>query len=540
MISKALRAATGGLKAAAALANAKSVSSAAHAVGDLASAFGFTREIDTRDPMPTRLRSNAGWAATEGSEVCYPLTTDPLAEKTVATDYSIGVFEDELVIAKMAGRYSLATTVDWTAASDTLFSFYVTPNVFAFTCVAATSAPFAYWRGSMKYKLSAVRTTFHKGKLLIKWSPGLGAADASLNTGYSVIWDLDATPEIEIIIPWNRDYYWCRTGYTESTGYDSANGFLNAYVIEPLTGPVDTVTVPIHVFMAGGPDFAVSCPTWANINNIAFGVEPVEPWTQASAGTGAFPLKNEAGREDPLYPQSGERNFDLATNTFILGPQSSAPDAALRSMGEQTLSFRELLKRKQKALTWLNSGTDMKFISTYPKSPLCLVSFIGGFGEHTSSPYDNTLMAYLMPMFMGISGSTKWDFITPGATNQSWIARGFGHPSLTYSMTSPENGQHGAYQGMAVIKGDIDGFASVVAPHYIRGQFTYTAKYYNDLYMDGMAPTSEDLVHTQDNGIFFSCNAAGTLYVTAAVSAGDDFNLLYFLGPPPTKTIMGL
>lgn len=575
-MSRALMAATNSLKGAAAMVGVKSVSTAFHAIGDIASAFGFTREVDTRDHMPVRMRTQAGWAVTEGAENSYPLTADPLAEKTVATDFAIGIQEDEMIVGKMASRYSYVTALTWTESSATIWQSYVSPILTNNSCLATVTLPFAYWRGSIKYKLSAIRTPFHKGKLLVKWSPGIIAADSSFNTGYSVIWDLDTTPEIEVIIAYNKENYWSKVGnrYLFANSH-WANGFISVYVLEPLTGPTDVVSVPIHVFACGGPDFAVSCPTLGAINRIGYGVspEPGSSYTPGDAPT-VFPGKTIDALLDPEFPQAVEEDKEweslltlaqavLATreataegpdppafdhypqagaeeyggsNVFMLGPASGASDAAIRSMGEQVLSFRELLKRKARALAWSSNVNKVAFVPTYPKSALAITSWPGPgtFASYTPSPYDTNLFSYLMPMFMGISGSTKWD-ITNGGTGHLYVVRGFGHPQYEYD--APTTGiQHGVQQGAAYVKFDIDGVASYVAPQYIRGQFTYVANYYQDRYLEGQQQNEASSYNVSDNGAYIWCTAAGNS-LNAFVAAGDDFNLLYYLGPPPAQEI---
>lgn len=562
--SRALQLATTGLSAVKALTGVTSASAMVHRVGDALAAFGYTREADPRDLNPTRLRSTSAWAITEGAEQSYPLTADPFAEKTLATDYVTGFSQDELVVASMAGRYSMATSFTWTSTSlPHIFSIYVHPSSLANTCVDAVSLPFSYWRGSMRYKLSAVRTPFHKGKLLVKWAPHAIVIDDTLNTGYSVIWDLDSTPEIELIIPYNRADYWAQIP-VHNVVVDStmANGSLCVYVLEGLTGPADSVSVPIHVFVAGGEDIAFTCPTFQNMRLVTFGDHDISgSWVPATAPDAPFPPKispqilrdpafPQAGYEDRslpkaltygddvvfAFPQAGYEDRSLTENVFRLGPPSSSTDAALRSMGEEILSFRELLKRKSRAYRIIPETNQVLFFPTYPKSPRAALGWIDASSTaFMASPADPTLMAYLMAMFLGVRGSTKWDFVSPGATATYNIVRGFGHLGVNY-FDSSTGLYNGSMTGAAYSRTDLDGVASVVVPQYIRGHYTRAASYLSDQVLSGTTFLSPEFQDIKDNGVFL--RPSGIQGVEAFVAAGDDFNLIYYLGPPMFRTFI--
>lgn len=536
--SRALQMATNGLSAVKAMVGATAPSQFAHAVGDALASFGYTREVDVRDHQPSRLRSTAAWAITEGADASYPLTADPLAEKSMSTDTIIGMTQDELLITYMAGRYSYAEPVSWNSTSETLlWQEYVHPNCWDGTCVDAVTQPFSYWRGSLKYKFSAIRTPFHKGKLLVKWSPGAMADDMSLNTGYSVIWDLDSTPEIEVVVPYNRPDYWAKTqGYNYAAiTAGNANGYISLYVMETLTGPVDVVDVPIHVFIAGGGDYAVTCPTFDNLRTLTFGKNEVTGFYNPLTVVRPFPSKGQVINErDPILPQSGEEDRTLSRNVFHLGPMSHSDDAALSSMSEQIISFRELLKRKAYATT-CNTGFD--FIPVYPKSPAGIYVWTSSTTTALQeSPHGATLMAYLMAMFLGVRGSTKWDYaLASGIVHAAAVTRSFGHKGVVYGLGDPsQNLLIASMNGTAFIRSDLDGALSYVCPHYIRGSYTQCATYLQDPYIVGTNYENNDV---KDNGVFVFNNNT-TQGGLAYVSAGDDFNLLYFLGPPPYQEIL--
>lgn len=471
------------------------------ALGSAAALAGFTRELVTAVQQPVRLRTNGGFAVTDGPENAYALTVEPDPQKYLATDVAVGVKEDELSIVYMAGRYSYTVTSTW-AASDAagtqIDTASVYPYTFSDTCIGFAARPFGYWRGSMRFRLSAVKTPFHKGKLLVKWTPS-NITDDELNTGYSTLWDLDSTPEIEVVIPYNqRNYFLHHSQY---------NGVLALYVVETLTGPADNSSVPIVWYVAAGPDFEVTAPCVERLRNTPL-PPPENPVT-------ATPVVAVDPNEPPIRPQSGVENI------FTLGPSSTAPDAAQRSMSETVPSARELFKRRQYARSW--AGSDNVFVPTYPLTHDWLwwpTATLGS--QHAPSPYFPTYMAWYMMAFLGINGSTRWDLCSPNNGSTVFTYRAFGVAGMLAT-----DMQYGYSSGAAFSRTSIDGTTSIVSPHYIDRQFSYAQDMYNQAYYAGALLTNRDILA---NGFYFL--GAGTGEIAAFVSSGDDFNLLYYLGPP--------
>lgn len=472
------------------------------ALGAAAALAGFTRELITAAQSPVRLRTSGGLAITDGPDNAYALTAEPDVQKLIATDVAVGVKEDELSIVYMASRFSYLTTTSWASTDPPgtpLDTRYVFPYSAIDTCVGFACAPFAYWRGSMRFRLSAVRTPFHKGKLLVKWSP-TNVLSPDLNTGYSTVWDLDSTPEIEIHVPYNQSNY-----FLHHTQY---NGRLALYVMEPLTGPADNASVPIVCYVAGGSDLEVTSPD----------VTRLFPTPLPHIPTPGSPtLISEIDPNlSPVQPQSGVENI------FVLGPSSSAPDAAARSMGEVVYSARELMKRRQLAITF--PGSENRFVPTYPVShdwvwwPRALGS------DETSSPYWPTYMTWYMMAFLGINGSTRWDFSTSNNGGSMFLFRSFG---VVGHQIGGLDIMEGLSSGAAFVRSSIDGMSSIVSPHYIDRQFSYSEELYNQAYYAHQVLGNRDRLA---NGFYVS--GAGTGETTGFVSSGDDFNLLYYLGPP--------
>lgn len=508
-----------GVATAGKLVAARTPSQIAHALGDAAAFLGFTREVVQDPDTPVRLKTTSTWARTDGAEVAHTLTVDNFAEKTIATDVAVGISDDELTVAHMAGRLSYFATATWNStqgATVEVTDWDVNPMqqvVGSPTCLSYVTSCFGYWRGSIRYRLSAVRTPFHKGKLLVKWAPPASASDGGFNTGYSVLWDLDSTPEIEIIVPFNRETYWAPVD-----GTDATNGEISIYVVEPLSGPSDAASVPIMLYIAAGDDYQVTCPTmhYMNQSRFSYDIVPGDLLDTSVYSIGMI----------PAFPQSG------VTNVFVLGPDSHASDASVRSMGESVPSMRELLKRKAPVYLEPNNVAAARFYPTYPVSPdwiWAASSSTMTFADRASSGARQHLMTYLMPSFYGISGSVKWDHQFTSMNSSSFVARGFGF----YGETAPLDALiTNLAAGGTYVRHDLEGVVSVLSPQYIRNQFSYVSTLFNQVGMAHRNLTLPDSWPFLSNGHWVISPNGGSGPTLSLAAAGDDFNLLYYLGPP--------
>lgn len=115
------------------------------------------------------------------------------------------------------------------------------------------SRHFAFWRGSLKFKIQIVATRFHQGQLLVSWTPFGSCPNMDIATGtYYRSIDIGKQNEFEMEIPFLYPVDYARTELLH-------HGTIHVWVQNSLIA-ASTVSpnVPINVFMAAGDDFEFS------------------------------------------------------------------------------------------------------------------------------------------------------------------------------------------------------------------------------------------------------------------------------------------
>lgn len=117
---------------------------------------------------------------------------------------------------------------------------------------------FGLWRGSLKLKFRCAKTKFHAGRLRITFVPtissnGYGVSStATIDVDEvahtkSVVWDLKDTNELEFVIPYQHDKYWCP--------FVRVPGVVIVTVLEKLTAPTTVAnSIDFLVEASGCPD----------------------------------------------------------------------------------------------------------------------------------------------------------------------------------------------------------------------------------------------------------------------------------------------
>jgi len=258
------------------------IQAAASMSTDLAKVLGFSKPFSTRDPAVT--------CAPSKSQTDQP-NSIPVMGLSSANSVSVGKdfnLSDEMLetnINKLAQRYSYLYTVAWTpgsVADTSLLQAAVLPlsqrtNIVGMNieehhpAISYLSLPFARWSGSIKYKIQAIASGMHRGRLRITWDPYPTTnvtTPGFYNTVSAVILDLEESHEVELVVPFHSQYYALRlakkTFPTTLANYDSTmmNGYINITVLNTVTTPNNTTDtpVPINIWIAGGEDYQVYAP----------------------------------------------------------------------------------------------------------------------------------------------------------------------------------------------------------------------------------------------------------------------------------------
>lgn len=141
---------------------------------------------------------------------------------------------------------------------------------------------FKYWAGAIKFRLEAVSTPFHAGRLLITYVPNFDPFYAysitEAGSNYSIIWDIMDSSHIEFEVPYmgNTPYLNVQiddllsshmfgspvTAEGVRRARQTMNGAIVVFVLNPLVSPATTSSsIDLLVWMGGGKDLTFAEPS---------------------------------------------------------------------------------------------------------------------------------------------------------------------------------------------------------------------------------------------------------------------------------------
>lgn len=353
---------------------AKATSMVAGAIGRLASLFGFTNVPVIDNVRPVKDQPFHAFASSEIGVPVEKLTIDPKCELSIDPGVSGLPPQDELSLAHICTRQSYIHKCWWTQShviDASLYRINVTPTVchrdgtteeyFVDTPMGFASRMFSHWRGSIVFTFKVVCSKYHQGRLRITFDPvGDIFSDAvTTSTCITKIVDVAETNEVEIIVPYTQPQSWSLIRpdvvkdvmalSTADDPYDSDfhNGRLEVRVLNPLSGPDNTASVGILMYMKAGDDFELANPS------------------DFVADTSVFKMQSKE-----------------SSTSFMMGPSPSPPsNRYLVNFGERVVSLRTIMRRTCKhrqiggyEATTLTTPSLYKYVSNY-----CLYPFHRGY-----------------------------------------------------------------------------------------------------------------------------------------------------------------
>jgi len=535
---------------------AMSTSMGARNLGKIAQIFGHVKPNIVSDINFMNPRFQPNMASATQHDPIFKATLDDKQEVTIDPRVVGLTGRDEMSIVDIAKRESYITQFNWTqtGAVDTrLFSTLVTPNMWRVigtginaqylqTPASWVATPFQYWRGTMRFRFTAVASTFHRGRVRIVYEPGLGlpTVGADFNTNLTQIWDLSESKEMVIDVGWHQPYSYAPisniqdliipfspTATVNNPVIPFANGSLAIYVLNELTAPDSNLASPITILMSVSmcDDFEVYSPQ-DTMTNLEYFVQSGE----------AIEEVQFSPHRQPAHVVFGNTLKDDATPAIYYG--------------DPVLSLRTLLKRYTYSATWGQVGTgavaryswkvNLPQFPLYPgRAPLAV--------HAATTPINfvsNTFLNYFTPAFLARRGGVRHRFVpgnndvflgnvtlgravgaaysntltvTPALANPSNIAR-----SNRVDHYGVRNGASGWNTTPLIADTGID----IEAPfHTIRRYWPARAGAANDI-----------TFNNQGISIFAKCaqTAAGFPAFTLDhyVSAADDFALIGFIDVP--------
>nr|QKW94205.1 structural polyprotein [PNG bee virus 3] len=344
-------------------------------VQGLISALGFSKPQQLDQPCPLVLRPGASLANTDGLDTGVPMA----ARQSNSIEFMpafAGSSADELSldyvlrIPNYVDRFSYSTSdndvILWSSVVSPVYNSIpftdFDPDQVQPTNLKYISSFYSYWRGSLKYTFRFVKTNYHSGRVEFCFSPFTDKSNpTSLNSRshfcYRVVGDLREQTEFTFLVPYVSTVDYKKVDLdldpldSKPVDISKMTGCVYVRALTPLqlSQALLPNSISCVVEVAAGPDFELAAP--------------INSWYQPVGGailsnTGESGLRVESG---DTFGSTGTRDIrsSYIDNSFM--PQSITGDqrmiapqtsCAMQCIGEPATSLRELLKRPQLLFNW--------------------------------------------------------------------------------------------------------------------------------------------------------------------------------------------
>lgn len=529
-------------------------------MGAMAKLFGYSRPPIETPTVSMKPDYTGNLAPTDRPECINKLTVDSSQEVTVDPSVSGVNMGDELVISKIAQRETYLTQFTWDfsqAIDASLFHVKVSPMLHALvpglvntraiypTAIEYASLPFTYWRGSIKFRFEVICSKFHKGRLRVVYDPTTVPTVTNFNQNYQHILDLDSNTDLTVLVNW------CQKSLAQDVGTVSLtsqkygpifsspsitddNGALYLYVLNTLSVPNQSLTpanslIYVNVYVSAGDDFELCVPSQDNLAALSVTV--------------------------PFIPSEGEEGPDM--DMFVIGEKALSQNQDLVIWGEKYLSFRTLLKRYEDYLSFTLQPTTINrlynFYVLFRHMPLfggndslgvnSVANLIGAAGNYPGNNYKLNLLSYMLSAFSGCRGSFRYKYLfQPTLNTNDSNAMGVLTRLNNTRSVQPQFTDVGAvpasndlwqvafknnansWNGSHMVNIRKNPLLEIEDPYYEKYKF-----------FNPKTLTSNSATLYGGHGInvvttFGTLNSG--IVCQSYVSTGEDFNLLYYTGPP--------
>lgn len=321
----------------------------ASAASNLAAYFGFSKPPDMSAPTKIISHNRANWTNSDA-----PLPLVKLSTSTEnAIDHTGNHFPnpiDEMDISYIVSNPVMINQWEWSTSQEPgtlitvlpvhpgLCKILGTETDYSFGSYATgpcsyVASMFKYWAGSMKFKMEAVVTPFHAGRLVIAYVPdytplNIGINIQDIGNNYSVVWDIADSSHIEFEVPYlgntpfldvfldNQTFSKLRADETDTEVVrdrlrKTTNGAIIVFVLNSLVSPaIASSTVNVMNWVAGGKDLTFAEP-------VLGAYKPVLPTAQRIDYTGKWYDDSEMSVAPfPVKPSGNATTF-----TYQSAPQ---------------------------------------------------------------------------------------------------------------------------------------------------------------------------------------------------------------------------
>lgn len=515
----------------------------ADVVGTVAAIFGWSKPRNQNQVMPYQNVPAWGYSLYKGIDMSVPLAYDPNNELGDLKDVFPSAV-DEMAIGYVCGNPAVKHVLTWKTTdvvqspisngddwggvipvgmpcySKTIRSVKgetTTTNteiIDAAPCEYVANL-FSYWRATMCYRITVVKTAFHTGRLEIFFEPGtipitttatnitpdlkqLDKVNAPSDNNYKYILDLTNDTEITIRVPYVSNKMFMKTtgiygGNSEST-WNFSESFTGFLCIRPVTKLMCPDTVSDNV----------SIVVWKWAEDVVV----VEPKPLLSGPTQVYnPPATTRSKADII---NVSMQINLINNTdeneiqfFDYGNASSMnAEVLMKGCGEQIVNLRTLLRT-------FRTISDNWNLAANEKTPITTLT-------DTVDAQGRDYISYLSYLYRFYRGGRRYKFfnITPLKQSQTCFVRSF---------LIPRN-----YKADEI---NTDGPSHITYP-VINPVHEVEVPFYSQYRKIPIASTSDK---GYDSSLMYYTNV-GTQQIVAR-AGNDDFSFGWMIGPPQLQGI---
>lgn len=220
-----------------------------------ASAFGYSRPPNLTVPSYISNVPGMGYTNTNSVDSSVALALDPRNSVSVHPAFYASD-EDAMNIVRMCSREVLVyhemawSTSAVAGASISTFNIRLDQANAPWSLLRAVCA---FWRGSLRVRISCVKNAFYSGRMSIEYVPAPSGALAE-NPLLNHVFDVRTNSEVIFEVPYVNNVPWAT--------FEQVVGQFSLTVVNQLRAiPGIPSTMYINVYMSVGPDFAVAAPT---------------------------------------------------------------------------------------------------------------------------------------------------------------------------------------------------------------------------------------------------------------------------------------
>jgi hypothetical protein len=546
---------------------AKATSMVSSAIAGAARLFGYSRPPIVTDIQLYKPFPQGNLANVDASEAVSKLTLDSKQEITI-DPRTVGLGpEDQMSVKSIVTRESYLTQFNWSELDQPgglLWNSYVTPDLLAnlngelhMTPMCHYAKMWEYWHGTIKFRFQIVASSFHKGRILVRYDPAFTATPIEFNTGFSRIVDIAQEPDFEIEVSWGNAIPFVRVDDTSVERYsggarlarDTArtNGMIELSVINTLTAPTDDKPISVNVFVSMGDDFKFGSPSSYFNNYSVFPEQPAalleeEKLDSQSGEDASCAMLNEKPTENK--PTSPAAIMQVST------PSNPTDETMSVFFGESVTSIRELMKRyvyyrfysRDSTATpgqlsiWSIASSGLPACPGFDPTGSDLV------GGSNATVVTNTAVAYFRVCYAAWRGSLRKKFVFQGSPTNSNIFV-YRDPVASQVISSTDDVATTNFNRVALSRGgDVTAQGTAMTPLGQNSVLEVEIPFMENIRFFGprfarRTTTFSTPVTVREQNVIESLPAPATISSQSRtaqewVAAGEDFTLFFYTGVP--------